>query len=306
LGHTSTLLKDGRVLLVGGLAKEASAELYDPETGRFTPTGALATVRSDFAAVRLADGWVAIIGGSAESERLPGVEIYDPGTGTFGPGPSDRLLERKDPSAVLLRDDRVLIAGGAGGSESDGRVYEHAAIWDPADDAVMDVGPVPGRTYPIPEQTGRSLMGDRPTFLPDVDHVGGMVVLPDGRVLLVLLGDRSTWSVHALDPATLTFTHLADLLGAPILEPALLLDGRVLLARHDAGGCCGVRAAVFDPALGRLAPIGEIPGLGTGNGIPGSTVTVLDDGSVLIAGGNDTGGDTLSDATIVGPADVTR
>jgi hypothetical protein len=297
LGHTSTLLKDGHVLLVGGLADKASAELYDPPTGRFMPTGAPAAARSEHVAVRMSDGRVAIIGGSADGEALPGIEIYDPAAGTFGPGPTDHLLARVDPSAVLLHDGRVLVVGGLGvgdALESDGAMFEHAVIWDPSTDAVLDIDGLPGTPFrPGPLADG-----------PVVGHVRGLISLPDGRVLLLLLDDqRRAWTVQAFDPATLAFTFLADLPGRPVLDPAVAGDGRVLLALDDAASCGGVRAAVLDPASGLTSLVGEIPRLGTCNGVPDATVTVLADDSALIAGGNSTGGETVQVATIVGPTE---
>jgi hypothetical protein len=45
LGHTATLLKDGRVLVIGGqdesLNALLSAEIYDPQSSTFSPTGSI-------------------------------------------------------------------------------------------------------------------------------------------------------------------------------------------------------------------------------------------------------------------------
>ena len=89
VAHTSTRLADGRVLVAGGVpddapaASQASAELYDPSTGRFAPTGPLVTGRYEHAAVALADGRVLVAGGSNDHGNPLTAEIYDPAAGTF-------------------------------------------------------------------------------------------------------------------------------------------------------------------------------------------------------------------------------
>ncbi|MCA9861305.1 MAG: hypothetical protein KC438_16385, partial [Thermomicrobiales bacterium] len=64
--HTATLLDDGRVLVAGGenLAGTALAttELFDPATDQWTAGPPLTTPHVNHAAVKLADGRVAIMG----------------------------------------------------------------------------------------------------------------------------------------------------------------------------------------------------------------------------------------------------
>src|SRR5262249_8857278 len=65
---TATALSDGRILVVGG----ATAELYDPGAGAWSPAGTLSKPRSGyFVAVRLADGRVLVAGGpcTASAQR---------------------------------------------------------------------------------------------------------------------------------------------------------------------------------------------------------------------------------------------
>ncbi|MGD0249192.1 MAG: kelch repeat-containing protein, partial [Candidatus Limnocylindrales bacterium] len=67
MGHTATLLQDGRVLLAGGeddnLTCLSSAELYDPKTGKFSRTGSMVEPRASHTATLLHNGLVLISGG---------------------------------------------------------------------------------------------------------------------------------------------------------------------------------------------------------------------------------------------------
>ena len=66
-GHSATLLTNGKVLIVGGMRRNqdfySSAELYDPATGKFQPTGSMNIARVGHAAVLLRSGKVLIAGG---------------------------------------------------------------------------------------------------------------------------------------------------------------------------------------------------------------------------------------------------
>ncbi|MFJ7956358.1 Kelch repeat-containing protein [Streptomyces sp. NPDC096319] len=122
--HTLTPLADGRVLAVGGITGPqaypppalATAELYDPATETWTPTGSLREPRQSHTATRLPDGRVLVAGGhrprDAHSLRtLVSAELYDPRTGTWTPT-GDMGDARWHHQAVLLHDGRVLVAGG--------------------------------------------------------------------------------------------------------------------------------------------------------------------------------------------------
>jgi len=92
-GVTATRLWDGKVLVAGGSTGcdspcfTAAAELYDPASGTFAPTGKMTVPRAEARAVLLKTGEVLLVGGTAITERDPllTAELYQPSTGTFSP-----------------------------------------------------------------------------------------------------------------------------------------------------------------------------------------------------------------------------
>jgi len=79
--HTATALGDGTVLVAGGTVDSqvwtvtASAEIYDPATSIFSPTGDMTTGRIEPTATLLLDGTVLILGGDIS---MSSAEIYHP------------------------------------------------------------------------------------------------------------------------------------------------------------------------------------------------------------------------------------
>ena len=70
--HTATLLPSGKVLVAGGfntMAPLSSAELYDPTTGTWAPTGSMTDARAFYTATLLPSGKVLVAGGG--STQLP-------------------------------------------------------------------------------------------------------------------------------------------------------------------------------------------------------------------------------------------
>lgn len=68
-GNTATLLPNGKVLIAGGIVAyhtSGEAELYDPTTGIFIPTGSMAYGRVGHTATLLNSGKVLIAGGSTD------------------------------------------------------------------------------------------------------------------------------------------------------------------------------------------------------------------------------------------------
>jgi len=154
---TATLLNDGRVLIVGGSNDSgtplASAELYDPAANAFSPTGPSITCAYQSATL-LPSGRVLIAGGAGDTvigdpAYRASAEIYDPASGRFS-ATGSMGIARRAQTATLLRDGRILIAGGEadiGGiglmdpsSTSDLSSLASAELYDPASGTFSPTG----------------------------------------------------------------------------------------------------------------------------------------------------------------------
>jgi hypothetical protein len=115
------ILHGGRVLAAGGgmgdetLPRHASAEIFDPHTGQWTPTGAMTAPRSEveYASVLLPDGRVLVPGGhTAFQTPVSSSDLYDPRIGTWTSSGSMSVV-RAGHSSIVLRGNRgVLVMGG--------------------------------------------------------------------------------------------------------------------------------------------------------------------------------------------------
>ena len=113
-GHSATWLDPsvvtgalgGKVLIAGGgepRAPSNTAEVYNPQTGTFTPAGTMSTPRMLQAAMLLSK--------SSETEFLTSAELFNPATASFSP--TGKMINvQTAASATTLDNGLVLIAGG--------------------------------------------------------------------------------------------------------------------------------------------------------------------------------------------------
>ena len=318
--HTATLLPNGLVLACGGYGFQAgifitnvfTPEVYDPGTGIWTKTNVNIYGRNEHTATLLPNGSLLLTGGNTGLSNY----IYSTvETFTYAKGTNLLLLPGSagpawyDPTATLLPNGHLLVAGGVAGNGP----INLAETFDSASETWSPVGAMnnarskhtatllPGGQVLI--TGGYTFVGDSKNCLNTAElfdptasqwtvtnamnvsrenHTA--TLLPNGKVLLAG-GDNTTngrlASAELYDPLAGTWTLTGSMnVGRTNHTATLLPGGKVLVTGGSALASTNIAAELYDPVTGAWTGTGPMS-VNRAN----HTATLLPNGNVLVAGG---------------------
>ena len=274
VGHSSTLLSNGQVLIVGGYDPTtgliADAELYDPTAQVFIDLGNTNAPRFHHTATLLQNGQVLIAGGETDptpTGSLSTAEIFNPATWTFTALSAKMTSAREGHAATLLNNGQVLLTGG---DPPGAGTLNTAEIYDPSSNTFTAVS---------------SVMTTSRMYHDAVLLNGGKVLLSGGESDS---GGNSTVlnTAEVYDPTSQTFTAVVgSTTGIGDNQTATLLnDGTVLLD----GGTDGT--SIFNTA--DIYTTSKLTGLTSIAISPATPSVPLGTQQLLVATGTFTAGST--------------
>ena len=290
-GAGSTLLGDGRLLVVGGSTGPvsstavATAEIFDPNANSWSVATPMLQARAYPATVTLPDGSVLVVGGSRDGLPLDSAERYFPDSVSWVSA-GTMSVPRTHATATVLQDGRVLVVGGGSDASSAFKSTNTAEIFDPA--------------------TGNWALT---ASMASSRALHTATLLADGKVLVT--GGASTYhgskgtvraTAEIYDPKTASWRAAAPLSVPRYHHTAVLLsDGRVLIA----GGWSFTTnsdpslatAEIYDPATDTWTATGSMA-----VGRARARMAALRDGRVLVVGGVDPAYQVMATAEIYDPA----
>jgi len=271
----AVLLSNGSVLVIGGCVNDClsattnSAEIYNPNAGTFSATGAMVQARSDFGVTLLTNGQVLVAGGCTAfdvngcTSVTNKTEIYDPSAGTWKATAALRAA-RYAMTATLLASGKVLVAGGSTAALD---ALNSSEIYDPT-----------AKTWTL----GAKMVQPRADY--------ASIMLGAGRILFAGGENISGVSINNAElynSSTGKFTATGNMTATRVEHTAVLLaNGKVLVSggnNQTLGGATPLASAeLYSPATGTWSATGSMS-----NARAGHTSTVLHNGNVVTAGGSD-------------------
>lgn len=265
-GHTTTILKNGTLLLTGGMGRRDRFirffQVYDPAKGTSGPNGRMEERRGKHTATTLWDGTILVAGGDPDNPIA--AELFDQNKHQlFKVGFT--TVVRFAHTATLLKNGKVLITGGGSGQQP---ATDTAELYDPSTRRFTAISRM---------NSGRQ------------EHTA--TLLKDGRVLIAGGNSQGKFvpSVELFDPSTGRFTLVRSniYLKKSNHTATMLSDGRVLLAGMEAD------THLFKPDNDTLTVGPRI------SPRYNHTATLLKDDSVLLIGGQVNENNILNSAEVV-------
>jgi N-acetylneuraminic acid mutarotase len=265
--HTATLLTNGNVLVTGGLGVNeysdslASAELYNPSTGKWAVTDTMSVGRTGHTATLLENGQVLVAGGSQYAVNCyDTAELYNPATGEWTLT-GNMTQTRCYHSATLLPNGEVLVSGGVNSlySTTDTNTIIASEIYNPATGTWTATGSL---NVSRAESATILLKNGEVLTVGGYNNTGDDN--PDTYLTSAELFNTSTgkWSLTS---------SLTGTIGLPA-TPGLLTNGDVLIANA---------AQFYNPTTATWTATGALPTISW----PPTKASLLVNGNVLGTGG---------------------
>lgn len=276
VGPMGATLANGKVLVAGGLDNQnhelASAELYDPKTGRWSHAASMSHARFGSTMTLLQNHDVLVTGGESPTGLTISAELYHSATNRWSRTGSMGTA-RANHTATLLANGKVLVAGGYNQDMSGG--IASAEVYNPATATWSGTGSM---ATPRESHTASLL-------------ASGQVLVSGGNLDFL---DGAVGSTETYDPKTGKWTTVGRMMTSRSSHVSVTLnDGSVIVAGGEYGNQAGSNPLAmtdrFNPNLGSWNPVGDMQvAQGAISHIAGRafhTATMLSDGRVLVAGG---------------------
>jgi N-acetylneuraminic acid mutarotase len=221
----------------------------------------------------LQSGQVLVAGGQTSGGAyLTAAEIYDPANDSWSLT-GNLATDRGGQTSVLLKDGRVLVAGGNGGP-SVAESLTSAEIYNPTTGVWSSAGNM---------ANGR------------VGHTA--TLLPNGTVLVAggFSGSVALSGAEIYDPVANIWSRTESLPAAIVSATATLLQNGLVLVAGGGNGSGSASAELYNSTTGTWSAAASMS-----DARQGHTATLLPNGTVLVAGGV-SGNTTLTSAEIYNP-----